>query len=474
LSPMETNKMSNCVRRAGLISGPTICVGLIFTLLSVIYTTALLNLTPKTHRRGIAVWDSVGWCSDGSDYDNIALCLARGKGFAHDRQDPEYRRPYEQALAGGNESVRAILARTSSAELTAYRPPLYPFLMAVLYRLFGRSFVWPRLINSVCIGLFASLVFHMTSRLAGTGRAGICSLIVLSSNLRMWSIATDVLTESLMCVLLAGSLCALMAACKRPATSRFLVAGLLGALAVLTRSALVFTVPFMMIPILVAGSKRKRTRLYYAGIFLFACAMPLVAWSIRNTVVAGVPIFLSTQGTSALPDGYSDVCLRSRGHWRSARLQPHREEMEAAWNESEWAAAQKGKEVAWRLLRKNWRSLPQLVAWKIWAVVPMPFIRVMPFFDEKLPYELMDALMFWLAVFGAFVVREKCKRWLFLAPIIGVFACCTVMFFDWRFRLGMLPGQAVLAGVALWWLMERFRKRRGSPVMKAEEMDIGS
>src|SRR5574340_964051 len=78
---------------------------------------------------------------DAADYDAIALQLARGKGYSVDWDSPEYR-----SLYAGNPAY-AYLDTHTGAYLTAFRPPLYPLLMAGVYRVFGRVFYPLRVIN---------------------------------------------------------------------------------------------------------------------------------------------------------------------------------------------------------------------------------------------------------------------------------------------------------------------------------------
>src|SRR3954471_9058751 len=73
-------------------------------------------------------WMLPGYPGDTQDFDGIALNLLRGRGFAIDYTDPEFRRPYEQHNQRGLFS--AIVQRHTPLQLSTYRPPLLPVAIA--------------------------------------------------------------------------------------------------------------------------------------------------------------------------------------------------------------------------------------------------------------------------------------------------------------------------------------------------------
>src|SRR5205085_3203923 len=64
---------------------------------------------------------------DPQDYDNIALQLLRGRGYAIDETDPEWRRPYEEHNAEGD--YDGVLARRTFRRAVPDRAPLLPLML---------------------------------------------------------------------------------------------------------------------------------------------------------------------------------------------------------------------------------------------------------------------------------------------------------------------------------------------------------
>lgn len=129
----------------------------------------VMNLVHAGNHHHLTTPPEIG---DGVDYDSMGLNLARGRGFGYFRADPEWRAPYEAAIANGQDQYAGLMLRDSPFESTTYRPPLFPILLAGIYTTVGRHFIIWRVIGCLLSALSAGLLFRLTSRISGSKSAG--------------------------------------------------------------------------------------------------------------------------------------------------------------------------------------------------------------------------------------------------------------------------------------------------------------
>jgi 4-amino-4-deoxy-L-arabinose transferase-like glycosyltransferase len=215
---------------------------------------------------------------------------------------------------------------------TAFRPPVYPYMLAGVYKLAGveraaapdRVIVARRMqvvIGTVLvamIGLLAAQLWGSVVALVAMGLAAVYVPLVTMSGTLM--------SEPLFCVFMLGALSAAIA--HRRSRHRYrwaLLAGLLTGLAILTRAnGLILLLPL----VLAVWDLRPRwsLRALAPPVALVVLAVLVVSpWTIRNarTLHAFVPV--STQLGSALAGTYNDEARTDPEHpgsWRSLRRVP--------------------------------------------------------------------------------------------------------------------------------------------------------
>ena len=213
---------------------------------------------------------------------------------------------------------------------TAFRPPLYPFLLAGAFRVFGSHVVVGQVLN-VALGLVVvALAFLLTRQLAGDRAATISALVVA---LYPPLIANDVvlLTEPLSLALLLGTLLAL-------SHRRWAVAGVLCGLLILTRpSAQLLLVVVVVWVLWQLGWRRALGVTAVAGVVV----MP---WVVRNWVVMGSPVLVTSNGFN-LAAMYSPQA-RESGGFVDAVADPRF----GAYRLAQF------NEVAWQRSCSSWRS----------------------------------------------------------------------------------------------------------------------
>jgi 4-amino-4-deoxy-L-arabinose transferase-like glycosyltransferase len=168
------------------------------------------------------------------------------------------------------------------AHPTAFRPPGYPFVLSLAYRVFGDDVVVGRVLNLVIgVGVVA-LVFLLARRLGGL-RAGVVTGTVTALYPPIIANDTVLLTEPMSLALLAGLLLAL-------SHRRWAIAALLCGLLVLTRPSAQFLVPVVALWVLWQLGWRR-------AVGVVGIAVVVVApWVVRNWVQLGQPVLVTSNG----------------------------------------------------------------------------------------------------------------------------------------------------------------------------------
>lgn len=168
-------------------------------------------------------------------------------------------------------------------ELTSIRPPLYPFLMAGVYQLFGlENFQAVRLVqlalSLVTVVVVYGLGVTLFSRRVGTWAAGITCFYpsLLGANYLL-------LTETLFTLLLCTFCLVLVRAMKRDSVWLLALAGVTLGLAALTRSIVWLFPPVLGVFLLMAWKGNPLHRIGAVAVFVFAFATILAPWTVRNT-----------------------------------------------------------------------------------------------------------------------------------------------------------------------------------------------
>jgi 4-amino-4-deoxy-L-arabinose transferase-like glycosyltransferase len=177
---------------------------------------------------------------------------------------------------------------------TAYRPPLYPLVLAPWMALGSWSTVAIGILH-VVLGIATVAGVVRLSRQWGLERyALLAGALVAVDPVSVWH-STLVMTETLATFLTVLALSALTAAAQRPSLRRAMLAGGLIGLAALCRPTYL---PWMAFGALVLPwfAEGWTMRLKMFVVYGFTGAVVLAPWVIRNQIQYGVPIASTTHG----------------------------------------------------------------------------------------------------------------------------------------------------------------------------------
>lgn len=342
---------------------------------------------------------------DGPDYENIAWNLSQGRGFGFDWESPDWRAPYE--IAGSSEVYAEQFSRSGKYCPTTARPPLLPWLIAIVYQFLQRgpdAFATVRIFNAVGIGLSGGLAVAMNimimRRYGAHGfaviMAGLSTFALAAADRTIRTYATDFLTEPLALLLTQGFVFLASTRLWRSTPSTAIAPaelrmasivglGLFIASMVLARSMFVFFLPGLGLLIWLhqrslathrhshLQQQTRRLAWVASSYVLIVAILALTPWWVRNSLVLGKWMPLGTQGPISLVGGYSDQALASGGDWQVqpeielrraiSQTESFRSEIDPIRQELMVAQAATRQVKLW--IGDHWRQLPRLFAMRV-------------------------------------------------------------------------------------------------------------
>lgn len=374
-------------------------------------------------------------------------------------------------MAYHDEWARRIVAGDFWGSEPFFRAPLYPYFLALLYKLTGGSVLGARVIQAFVGGASAALCF-LAGRELFDRRVGVAAAFLLGT---LWTAVYNDVELLLVVLEIPLGLALLFAATRAAAGLKVgwgIAAGLAFGLAAITRPN--FLLVGLGMPLAFAAPYPGRgfpwRRWLPVTLAFFAAAGILVgAVTLRNGLVGRDPVLIAWQGgvncwignnpesdgmTAIVPGTYGDWW---RGHYESIRIAEKAEGRRLKPSEVDryyyrrvaaYAGERPGR-FLWHLLRK--------------AYFFTNAYEVANNFDENYLRKIFPVLRYnpvslYIILPGAlFGALAFLRRWRQLAPLyvfLALFSASVVAFFvNSRFRMPITPALAILAAAAffLWW-----------------------
>lgn len=420
--------------------------------------------------RAAVLWRYASLLDEDRDlYRQIASQLVAGKGYSR-RLQWEWRAENGLVLSSGPDELALFDVVVDDPDIpadlptnvwldlpTAYRPPLFPLLLAATLALFQthRAIAFVHLLLGVAtIGLTLAAARRMDLR-GGVWCAG---LLVALDPLLLYH-APQVMTETLAAFLTA----ALLAAATWPRTWRreLLVGGLLGLAALCRPTYLVVAGLWLLADLLPIGGVPMTFRLRRAALIGLASFLVVLPWGVRNRQVLGHWIFATTHGGYTLFLAHNPVYTLDvvQGPWDTGWEQYNRDitflspllKPELPWSavpEFEVALDREYSRDAWTYLVDDpWIALRSGVTlWRrFWSCLPLQNsststgvrTAIGVFYGVTLALSLLGVWSLW---------RGDWSRWLPAFALIAGFAAVHFLYWaDMRMRAPLTPAIALLA-----------------------------
>lgn len=265
--------------------------------------------------------DDIPAGGDLKDYDNLAFSLSQGKGFGYHFGDPEWREVYVRDNENGRWDNFLANSAERSFELTTYRPPVFPMVLAGIYKVAGRDFrVW-RALEACLVALAVAIAAGLSFRLAGPATTTIVAVLAVLDE-ELVSASTDYMTEGLAIfgVIMLVVLLLRFAGKRRPKDAA-LAGFCLGALLLTRNLFILWYLPVLLLMVWLAHRDGapirpfRTARFLPIAAFLAAALVVPTPWWVRNCVLLEEFSPLGTQGGINLPHGFSDHAFEHDGVW---------------------------------------------------------------------------------------------------------------------------------------------------------------
>jgi hypothetical protein len=296
-----------------------------------------------------------------------ALVMVRGPA-AFD--DPDNYRPLARSLAAGE-------GLALNGRPTAYRPPLYPLMLAPILRAAGdRTDLGIALLH---LGLGAGTVWLTAVAARGWGyseaRAALAALVPACDPVLVWQ-SRSAMTETPTAFVIAATLAALPVRGWRGAALGGLGLGLAG----LCRPSILAGAVLTILAGLVARPGAAQERLVRGGWLALSLALVLLPWMVRNFLVFGEPVWTTTHGGYTLALANNPVYYREVLNGPPGRVWTGQDQW-AWWDSvnretagmSEPRADRYLRAAAWRFIRQHPGDFGRAMLarlGRLWAVAP--------------------------------------------------------------------------------------------------------
>lgn len=228
----------------------------------------------------------------------LALALRLLLFFLTLNYQPRYDENRYLELAG---SLAAGEGFKTGDQLSA-RPPLYPFFLCGIQKLFGEGLVPIRLVQ-IFLSLIIVWAAMVLGRRVGGSRTGVWTGLIIAVYPEFVAFPILAFSENLYVPLLITALALLVSPTGNVSYRSLIVAGFMLGLSALSRSIAVPITLFSAAGMFVAGIRRDRFPLFRVALLLAVVFLVIAPWTIRNYRVLGSFILIDSHSAITLYTG---------------------------------------------------------------------------------------------------------------------------------------------------------------------------
>lgn len=341
------------------------------------------------------------------------------------------------------------------------KAPLWPFLLAALFTLFGEGLTIPHLLNAALGALAVLLGFMLGLEATGSRRAALAGAAVMALFPGLIVYSAVLQTETLYIVLVLCTCIWWERARRETSIRNGAMLGFLAGLAALTRAVFFGFFP-VMLGMLVWSQRRNLRRATTAiGAAVLLWCLVLAPWTVRNYTLHGTFVPVSTWGGISLLLGnnpYStgtwsvkpgfDEWLKEQAEQRGLRIEQSNERQRSAL----------GRELAVTFITEHPAEALSLAVKKLYMFAVYPLAHSDSDIGVQAVCVAGDITLYVLAGLG-FVALGNARRQLlpWFVAIVFFTLLHVVMHVEARYRLPVVPFIALLAGAGVTLLMDTQR-----------------
>ena len=348
-----------------------------------------------------------------------------------------------------------------------FQAPLYPYLVAALYSLFGHSYDIVYLFQIAFYAVGAYGLYRTGAQIADR-RVGLAAAALLSGLAILPFYDVQILKESAAVSVVCLLLWALTTASTSSSPSPWLLSGLAAGILILLRENMLLVLPLLALPAFAAVQGEQRpplaTGFKRSGLLLIGVVLTLSPVALRNGWVGGNYLPTTFQGGTNFyignnpeADGTYKPIVAGKQIPVYERQEPIRLAEAAlghALTPAEVSSYWLGRSLVWALeepgdfLGLQFRKLGMFWRWYEWPdAVDYYFVRKASPVLIAMPFELGSLIL--LACVGLWQVRDRLfSSYLPIILFVLGWTGSTVIFFIFsRYRLPIAPALALLAAV---------------------------
>jgi 4-amino-4-deoxy-L-arabinose transferase-like glycosyltransferase len=351
---------------------------------------------------------------------------------------------------------------TSYSRVTAFRPPAFIWLLSLFYWLFGdgeHRVELARYVNAL-VGTGIVAMIGVLARMLWGRREALVAMALGAVYLPLLEVGQAVMSEPLFALLMLG---AIAAALKR----WVFLTGVLFGFAVLARAnGLILALPFAW------ALWEGRAQWWRPAAMLVIAALCVIPWTIRNQIVLGHFVPVSTQFGSAMAGTYNDQAQHDPKNPASWRALGHIPEMDRYIGHirqtNEAVLDQQLRSYAIDYIKDHPSSVVKTAFWTTRRMLDLGgidwSIHTATTISIGRTVAVLGVICFWiyfvLAVVGAFDPRARAAPlWVWAVPLLMYLSVVFLVVETPRYRTALDPFIVLLAALAL---TRRWRSPSGS------------
>ncbi len=366
-----------------------------------------------------------------------------------------------------------------------YVNPLYPYFLALLYKIFGHSYMAAKLVQIV-IGSSSCVLIYLTARRLFSKRTALVAGIIAASY-SVFIYYDELLLATVLDVFTyTAALLLLLIAVEKPSVVRFVIAGIVLGISFVSRPSVFPFIAAFWIGYSLRGRAKSFVALNLAA-YSVAAAVMILPLTVRNYVVGDDLVLISSHtgynfyfGNNAETTGYFVI---PKSIPRTLADSPTDQKIwftkEAEKSEGR---AMKPSEVSDFWAKKGWTYIAEHPGdWLVLAFGKLArLINAFEFSDNQNYYfsqqysvMLQIPLLGFgficpLALLGMVLSAREFKRVGILHLFIAGYALALVFFFvSSRYRLPLVPVFILFAAHALVWMVDKLKKKEVKPFFAA-------
>lgn len=352
--------------------------------------------------------------------------------------------------------------------------PLYPYILGIIFKLFGYNLFIARLIE-ITVSSFSCVLLYLLAKEVFNRRAGIIAAFI-GLFYAPFIFYSGIFTPAVFVIFLyLASLLMLIKAVKRPNKRNFFIFGIIAGLAAMTRASMLLSVPFALFWIMIASTNRKKifVNISLAVIGMLLVIMPVV---LRNYIVSEDVVLLTSHAGINLYIGNNEEAdgrFKAPGWARSniSGLQADTKTMA----ERELGKDLKSSEVSSHYMSKAIsfiRHNPDDFLRLLWSKFLL-FINKQELYDvacysvysEKIPILRFPFITFLfvgsLGLTGMLIAVKDWKRVMILYLFTFTYTLSILLYFvNSRYRIPFAIIMILFSGFFISWLIEKFKEKR--------------